>query len=432
MVERAARLLGGRRAALDRQLVAARADVDAELLLEPGEVFVELSVERACQPVVVEGENDVRHVRSPGGRVLQFSRGGQTSLLNGRHPLAMDASSAMQAVATGLRDSHLHNVTDFAGLFINYHRQQPGRAADLLAGLAARLLDQHIDLAANQRNGEFALLFRKQRLQALQALVLLGFRNLAVHVGAGRAGAPRIFEREGLRVAHRPHELQRRLEIGLGLAGKADDEIARHGDIGPGSADALDQPEIVGGRVAAVHRLQDAVGAGLHRQMQIGHQRRQVAMRGDQRVVHVARMAGGVAQPRQAGDFGEPGTASWPSPHSRAVRPLAVPGVDVLAEQRDLADAGGSKPLGLGDDLRDRPRNFRAARIGHHAEGAELVAALLDGEEGGDAAAPDRGSGRAPADARTCPRSRSRSRRPSRRRGRGARHRAAGGRIAGR
>ena len=65
MVERAARLLGGHRTALDRQLVAARADVDAELLLEPGEIFVELSVERAGQPVVVEGENDVRHVRSP-------------------------------------------------------------------------------------------------------------------------------------------------------------------------------------------------------------------------------------------------------------------------------------------------------------------------------------------------------------------------------
>ena len=63
--------------------------------------------------------------------------------------------------------------------------------------------------------------------------------------------------------------------------------------------------EIVGGRVPAVHRLQDAVGAGLHGQMQIGHQRRQVAMRGDQFVVHVARMAGGVAQPRQAGDLGQ-------------------------------------------------------------------------------------------------------------------------------
>jgi hypothetical protein len=33
------------------------------------------------------------------------------------------------------------------------------------------------------------------------------------------------------------------------------------------------------------------------------------------------------------------------------------------------------------DDRRDRARIFRAARIGHDAEGAELVAAFLHGEE---------------------------------------------------
>ena len=37
-------------------------------------------------------------------------------------------------------------------------------------------------------------------------------------------------------------------------------------------ADAVDQPEIVGGGVFAVHRGEDAVGACLERQMQIGHQ----------------------------------------------------------------------------------------------------------------------------------------------------------------
>ena len=132
----------------------------------------------------------------------------------------------MQAVATGFGDSHFHNVTDFAGLFINYNRQQPRRATNLLTGLAARLLDQQINLAPNQRNGKFALLFRKQRLQALQPLVLVAFRDLTVHVGAGRAGPPRIFEREGLRIADAADQLQRRLEVGRRLAGKADDEIA--------------------------------------------------------------------------------------------------------------------------------------------------------------------------------------------------------------
>src|SRR5690606_18978693 len=61
--------------------------------------------------------------------------------------------------------------------------------------------------------------------------------------------------------------------------------------------------------------------------------------------------------------------------------------VDVLAEQRDLAHAGFREAAGLGEDLLDRPGDLCAARIGDDAERAELVAALLDGEEGGEAPA---------------------------------------------
>ena len=151
--------------------------------------------------------------------------------------------------------------------------------------------------------------------------------------------------------------------------------------------------EIVGAGVAAVHRRENAVGAGLHRQMQLRHQRRQVAMRGDQIVVHVARMAGGVAQPRDAGNFGEP-VQQAAERRGAAVGALAVIGVDVLADQRDLAHAGVGQPLGLGDDLRDRPRHLGAARVGHDAEGAELVAAFLHGDEGRHAALADRRAAR--------------------------------------
>ena len=69
-----------------------------------------------------------------------------------------------------------------------------------------------------------------------------------------------------------------------------------------------------------------------------------------------------------------------------------MPGIDVLAKQRHLAHAGFGQPLGLGDDLRHRPRHFGAPGIGHDAEGAELVAAFLHGEEGGDAALDDLGA----------------------------------------
>ena len=136
----------------------------------------------------------------------------------------------------------------------------------------------------------------------------------------------------------------------------------------------------------AVHQPQDAVRARLHRQVQIGHQGLKIGVGGDKVVPHVVGVAGGVAdaiQPRHLGQgVGQARQGPWLS-----VRPFAVIGVDVLAQQGDLAHAAPGQRPRLLQHLHDRPRPFGAARIGHHAEGAELVAALLHGQEGGDARA---------------------------------------------
>ena len=57
--------------------------------------------------------------------------------------------------------------------------------------------------------------------------------------------------------------------------------------------------------MAAVHGLEDPVRPGLHRQVKVGHELGQVGMGGDQVVVHVPGMAGGVADPVQALDPGQ-------------------------------------------------------------------------------------------------------------------------------
>ena len=162
---------------------------------------------------------------------------------------------------------------------------------------------------------------------------------------------------------------------------------------GRAARSALDRAQIVGAGVAAVHRGENPVRAGLHRQMQLRRKLRQIAMHRDQVVVHVARMAGGVAQPRDAGDFGDATQAAARA--SRRGRPvLAVIGVDVLPDQRDLAHAGVGEVAHFVEDLLDRPRDFRAARVGHDAEGAELVAAFLHGDERRHAARARRGPAR--------------------------------------
>jgi len=66
-----------------------------------------------------------------------------------------------------------------------------------------------------------------------------------------------------------------------------------------------------------------------------------------------------------------------------------VPGVDVLAKQRDLADAAIGEPTRLVCDCRHRPRHFHAARIGDDTKGAKLVTPFLHRQKctgaGGDA-----------------------------------------------
>ena len=114
-------------------------------------------------------------------------------------------------------------------------------------------------------------------------------------------------------------------------------------------------------------------------------------MRGDQFVVHVAWMARGVAQAGDAGDFCKAMQKASQPPFGPIV-PLPVPRIDVLAEQGHLANAGIGQLFRFGDDLGDGARDFRAARIGHDAEGAELVAAFLHGQKGGDAAPGDLGA----------------------------------------
>ena len=80
IVQRATRLIGSYRITLDRQLIALGADIDPELLLDPRKVFIKLSVQRTGMFVVIEIQNDMRHVRRPGRRLLHVCCGAQAIL----------------------------------------------------------------------------------------------------------------------------------------------------------------------------------------------------------------------------------------------------------------------------------------------------------------------------------------------------------------
>ncbi len=114
--------------------------------------------------------------------------------------------------------------------------------------------------------------------------------------------------------------------------------------------------------------------------MQIRHQLAQVTMGGNQAVIHVARMAGGVTKAGNPRNARQTKQKFAQAPFATIVT-SAVPGIHVLAEQGQFTHAAVGKALGLRHNLLHTARNFRAARIGNHAEGTELVAALLHGQE---------------------------------------------------
>ena len=86
-------------------------------------------------------------------------------------------------------------------------------------------------------------------------------------------------------------------------------------------------------------------------------------------------MAGHVADAAEAVDFVE-------FADERAEIAVAIaPRVHILAKQRDFLGACIDQRLGLIDQFGPAARDFGAARVRHHAIGAEFVAAFLHRQE---------------------------------------------------
>ena len=222
-------------------------------------------------------------------------------------------------------------------------------------------------------------------MQALQALRFHLFLDLVVHIGARGARSRRVFEGKRAGIADVADQAKRGGKVIFGFAGEAHDEVGGERKIGPRGFEPGDHVHVVRPRMAAVHGSENAVGTRLNRQMQLRHQRREIAMCRDQVVGHVEGVARRVAQSLGARHLGDPREQARQRP-AAPIRALAVIRVDVLPDERDLAHAGIGQALDLGDDFLNRPRNLGATRIGNDTEGAELVAALLHRDEGGDAA----------------------------------------------
>src|SRR5215510_3024796 len=133
--------------------------------------------------------------------------------------------TAEKTVAADLGDGHALERAD--QLLWRHHLDclQVWGAADQLPSQPAGFFEQHIDGAPGKAGVEVALVPRDDGLQALQALGFFFRRYLISHLCCGCPRPRRVHERKGAGETNFLDERQRGLEIGLGLARKAHDEV---------------------------------------------------------------------------------------------------------------------------------------------------------------------------------------------------------------
>ena len=100
-------------------------------------------------------------------------------------------------------------------------------------------------------------------LEPVEPLLFDRTGELAGKTGRGGLGTFRIDKGEEVQVPHLIQEGEGRLEIGIGLAGKPDDDIPSHKESRPRLPERRHRRQILTSAVPPVHPLQDGVGTGL-------------------------------------------------------------------------------------------------------------------------------------------------------------------------
>ena len=164
------------------------------------------------------------------------------------------------------------------------------------------------------------------------------------------AATRRVDEREGAVVAHLLDDGERLLEVRLRLAGEPDDDVGAERQVGNRLAQARGQLEVALPRVRAAHRLEDPRRARLQRQVDVLADGIALGHRGDDGLAEVFRVRAREADPLDPVDR-IAGAQELAELGPDVGREVAAPGVDVLAEQRDLPHPGRRQLRDLGDDV---------------------------------------------------------------------------------
>ena len=184
-------------------------------------------------------------------------------------------------------------------------------------------------------------------------------------------------ELEGERVVEPDlaHQRERLLELVVGLAGEADDDVRRDGEVGDGGPQALDDLEILLAGVASQHPLEHPRASALRRQVYVLAHGPDLRHGRDDAVREVVGVWAG--EPHAANPVHGAGRAE----QVREVVLAVVIRVDRLAKERHLRHAVRNEALRLAHDVGQSTAPLRSPRVRNYAERAPIIAAALDGDE---------------------------------------------------
>ncbi len=181
-------------------------------------------------------------------------------------------------------------------------------------------------------------------------------------------------------------------EVGLGLAGEADDEVGARTGLGGLAPDGVQQLQEAVGVTEAAHRAQHAGGGVLEGEVEVRGDLRRRGEDVDKAGAHLGGLEVADPDPLDAvhvGQLGQQGLQQADVPEVLAVRGV------VLGDQHDLLDALLGQPAGLLEHVRGTAGDEGAAEGGDSAEGAAAVAAggeLHRGDGAGAEPAAQRGA----------------------------------------
>lgn len=204
--------------------------------------------------------------------------------------------------------------------------------------------------------------------------------NLVFAVSGGGAGAGGVGEGEGGIEADVADGLAGALELCFVFARETDNDVGGEGDARDGFSDpGGDFFEALNG-VNPPHFSEHVIVAALKGQVDVLHDGGAVADGFDELLAEVSGVGGGVADALDAGDFRD-----FPEKLGEgdvAFEEVFAIAVDGLAEEGDFLGAEVGELLDFFEDFDGGSTALAAPGAGHDAVGAELIAAVLDGDEG--------------------------------------------------